>query len=249
MKTPAPEGTAALDVRGACARYQNADVLHGIDLTVEPGRVTALLGANGAGKTTFLRCVLGLMPVHRGEMTSGSVTVLGREVTRASAQRRIKAGLAIVPEGRRLFADLSIEQNLRIGASTRRDKEIGQDIEQLLERFPALQRPKIQAGYLSGGEQQMLAIGRALMARPKVLLLDEPSLGLAPLVVDSVFETIASLAQDGIGVLLVEQNAERALQASSHAVVLQAGKVVRSGASAELADDPVIQESYLGVAS
>lgn len=249
MNAPAHDSTAALDVRGACARYQNADVLHGVDLQVETGRVTALLGANGAGKTTFLRCVLGLLPVHRGELTSGSVTVLGKDVTRASAHRRIKSGLAIVPEGRRLFTDLSIEQNLRIGASTRRDKDIGRDIEEMLERFPALQRPKIQAGYLSGGEQQMLAIGRALMARPKVLLLDEPSLGLAPLVVDSVFEIIASLASDGIGVLLVEQNAERALQASSTAVVLQAGRVVRSGPSAELANDPVIQESYLGVAS
>jgi len=241
--------TSALDVRGAYANYQNADVLHGIDLQVEQGMVTALLGANGAGKTTFLRCVLGLMAVHRGEMSAGSVRVLGQDVSRASAQKRIRAGLAVVPEGRRLFADLTIEQNLRIGASTRRDKETSEDVEKMLERFPALRRPKLQAGYLSGGEQQMLAIGRALMARPKILLLDEPSLGLAPLVVDGVFETIASLAADGIGILLVEQNAERALDASSQAVVLQVGKVVRSGASADLADDPVIQESYLGVAS
>jgi ABC-type branched-subunit amino acid transport system ATPase component len=238
-----------LDVDKVSARYQTADVLQDVSLHVRQGEVTALLGANGAGKTTFLRCVLGLMDFHRGEMTAGRVTLLDKDVSRQSTQRRISRGLAIVPEGRRLFADLSIEQNLRIGASTRKDKEVAQDVEAILERFPALRRPKIQAGYLSGGEQQMLAIGRALMAKPKVLLLDEPSLGLAPLVVDEVFGNVAALAADGLGVLLVEQNAERALEASSQAVVLASGKVMRAGASSVLANDPVIQESYLGVAS
>lgn len=236
----------ALSVRGLVASYGAAPVLHSVDLTVADGGLTCLLGANGAGKTTILRAIMGLLPFHRGQMDSGTVLLGARDITWASTRSRVEAGLALVPEGRRLFADLTIEQNLRLGASARRDRNVGSDIEAVLERFPALRRPRLQAGYLSGGEQQMLAIGRALMARPKVLLLDEPTLGLAPRLVDEVLDVVARLCADGLSVLLADQNAERALKIATDAYVLRTGAVVASGPAAVIAGDPVIRDSYLG---
>jgi branched-chain amino acid transport system ATP-binding protein len=222
-------------------------VLRGVSLKVPKGRIVALLGANGAGKTTLLRAVTGLLGVHRGRITKGRVSLDGRDVTGDDPARRVKAGLAQVMEGRRIFAELTVEENLRTGAYTNRSG-LAASRDRVMGLFPVLQeRRKQVAGYLSGGEQQMLAMGRALMSEPRVLLLDEPSLGLAPLLVEQIRDLIVDINAQGTSVLLVEQNATMALAISHHGYVLEQGRVVRSGPGDELLADRNIREFYLGM--
>jgi branched-chain amino acid transport system ATP-binding protein len=222
-------------------------VLRGVSVTVRPGQVVALLGANGAGKTTLLRAITGLLPVHRGKVTKGVVTLNGRNIVHDDPARRVKTGLAQVMEGRRIFAELTVEENLRAGAYTNR-AALATNFERVMDLFPVLgERRRQVAGYLSGGEQQMLAIGRALMSSPSLLLLDEPSLGLAPMVVDQIRRIIVDINGQGTSVLLVEQNATMALSIAHHGYVLEHGRVVRDGPGAELLDDEDIREFYLGM--
>jgi branched-chain amino acid transport system ATP-binding protein len=222
-------------------------VLRGISLDVPHGAVVALLGANGAGKTTLLRAVTGLLVAHRGKITKGTVRLDGADVTRADPAEVVRRGVGQVMEGRRVFAEMTVEENLRTGAHTRRRAEYHESVGRVFDLFPVLaQRRRATAGYLSGGEQQMLAIGRALMARPRVLLLDEPSLGLAPRLVEQVAEIIAQINAQGTSVLLVEQNAVMALSIAKVGYVLEVGKVVRDGPAEELLADEDIREFYLG---
>ena len=222
-------------------------VLRGVSVSVRPGQVVALLGANGAGKTTLLRAITGLLPVHRGKVTKGTVTIGGRDITHDDPARRVKAGLAQVMEGRRIFAELTVDENLRAGAYTNR-AALATNHERVMDLFPVLRERRRQvAGYLSGGEQQMLAIGRALMSSPSLLLLDEPSLGLAPMIVDQIRRIIVDINAQGTSVLLVEQNATMALSIADHGYVLEHGRVVRDGPGAELLDDEDIREFYLGM--
>ena len=222
-------------------------VVRGVSVTVRPGAVVALLGANGAGKTTLLRAITGLLPVHRGKITKGRVTLDGRDITTDDPASRVKAGLAQVMEGRRIFGELTVDENLRTGAYTSR-ATMAQHYERVMDQFPLLERRRRQtAGYLSGGEQQMLAIGRALMSSPSVLVLDEPSLGLAPKVVEQIRDIIVDINSQGTSVLLVEQNATMALSIADHGYVLEHGRVVRDGPGAELVADKDIREFYLGI--
>ncbi len=224
-------------------------VLRGVSLSVPTGKIVALLGANGAGKTTLLRAITGLLPVHRGKVTKGAVTLGRREITHDDPARRVKAGLAQVMEGRRIFAELTVDENLRAGAYTKGNgPETKENFERVMELFPVLaKRRRSVAGYLSGGEQQMLAIGRALMADPTLLLLDEPSLGLAPMVVDQIRRIIVDINAQGTSVLLVEQNATMALSIADHGYGLEPGRVVRDGPGSELLADADIREFYLGM--
>jgi branched-chain amino acid transport system ATP-binding protein len=224
-------------------------VLRGVSLTVPEGKIVALLGANGAGKTTLLRAITGLLDIHRGKITKGSVHLDGRDITRDDASAIVRAGLGQVMEGRRIFAELSVDENLRTGAFTRRDKAgIQASYERAMDLFPVLQgRRKDTAGYLSGGEQQMVAIARALMAEPKILLLDEPSLGLAPLIVEQIRDIIVQVNQQGTSVLLVEQNATMALSIADTGYVLEHGRVVKDGPGKVLLEDKDIREFYLGM--
>ena len=223
-------------------------VLRGVSLDVPEGAVVALLGANGAGKTTLLRALSGLLHVHRGEVKKGHVFFGGQEITHADPATIVRRGIAQVMEGRRIFPELTVDENLRCGGFTRSRKEQKRSYERAMELFPKLaERRKGQAGYLSGGEQQMLAIGRALMASPKLLLLDEPSLGLAPLIVEQIRQIIADINEQGTSVLLVEQNATMALSIANTGYVMESGRVVKSGAAADLLADKDIQEFYLGV--
>jgi branched-chain amino acid transport system ATP-binding protein len=222
-------------------------VLRGVSLDVPPGKIVAVLGANGAGKTTLLRAITGLLPVHRGKVTKGGIHFAGRDVTNDDAARRVRAGLAQVMEGRRVFAELTVEENLRTGAYTNR-AGLAESRDRVMDLFPVLaERRRSVAGYLSGGEQQMLAMGRALMSSPRLLLLDEPSLGLAPLVVERIRELIVDINAQGTSVLLVEQNAMMALEIASEGLVLEQGRVVRSGPGDELLADRNIREFYLGM--
>jgi branched-chain amino acid transport system ATP-binding protein len=222
-------------------------VVRGVSVTVRPGAVVALLGANGAGKTTLLRAITGLLPVHRGKITKGRVTLDGRDITTDDPASRVRAGLAQVMEGRRIFGELTVDENLRTGAYTSR-ATMAQHYERVMDQFPLLQRRRrLTAGYLSGGEQQMLAIGRALMSSPSVLVLDEPSLGLAPKVVEQIRDIIVDINSQGTSVLLVEQNATMALAIADHGYVLEHGRVVRDGPGAELVADKDIREFYLGI--
>ncbi|HET8930260.1 MAG TPA: ABC transporter ATP-binding protein [Acidimicrobiales bacterium] len=248
---PATVG-ASLVVSGLDAGYGDAiSVLDGVDLEVPAGKVVALLGANGAGKTTLLRAVTGLLRIHRGRITAGSVHLDGKDITDGPPAAIVRAGLAQVMEGRRIFAELTVEENLRTGAITRRDtKGITTTFDEILELFPPLaDRRSDTAGYLSGGEQQMVAIGRALMAKPRLLVLDEPSLGLAPLIVEQIGRIVADINAGGTSVLLVEQNAMMALGIADFAYVVETGHIVRSGPAQELREDTEIQEFYLGVSS
>lgn len=241
--------TPVLEVRGLSVRYGPAlTVLHGVDIEVPAGAVVALLGPNGAGKTTLLRALTGLLPFHHGRVTGGEVLLEGEPVGRANATARVRRGMAQVMEGRRIFAELTVEENLRAGAVTVRDRrQVATVAGEIFEAFPQLARRRgYQAGYLSGGEQQMLAIGRALMSSPKLLLLDEPSLGLAPRITEQIAERIGAVGAAGTTVLLVEQNAAMALSISEFAYVLQAGRVAMGGPSAVLRDDPDVQKLYLG---
>jgi branched-chain amino acid transport system ATP-binding protein len=222
-------------------------VLRGLSLEVADGAIVAVLGANGAGKTTLLRAVTGLLITHRGKITKGTVTVAGADLTGADPADVVRSGVAQVMEGRRIFAEMTVEENLRAGAHTRRRAEYRESVGRVFDLFPILaQRRRSTAGYLSGGEQQMLAIGRALMASPRLLLLDEPSLGLAPKLVEQVREIVVQINEQGTSVLLVEQNAVMALSIASFGYVMEVGKVVRDGPAAELLADEDIREFYLG---
>jgi branched-chain amino acid transport system ATP-binding protein len=225
-------------------------VLRGLSLEVPDGSIVALLGANGAGKTTLLRAVTGLLFTHRGKITKGTVTVAGADLTGADPAAVVHHGVAQVMEGRRIFAEMTVEENLRAGAHTRRRADYRESAGRVFDLFPILaQRRRSTAGYLSGGEQQMLAIGRALMARPRLLLLDEPSLGLAPKLVEQVREIVVQINEQGTSVLLVEQNAVMALSIASFGYVMEVGKVVRDGPAEELLADEDIREFYLGSTS
>jgi branched-chain amino acid transport system ATP-binding protein len=224
-------------------------VLRGVSISVPPGRIIALLGANGAGKTTLLRALSGLLDVHDGVVTKGSVTLDGKPVHRLSPAAIVRRGVTQVMEGRRIFAELTVEENLRLGAHTR-PRGIAEALERVFTLFPALaERRRGTAGYLSGGEQQMLAMGRAMMSNPTYLLLDEPSLGLAPRLVEQIRELIVEINKTGTGVLLVEQNATMALSVAEHGYVLETGKVVLDKPAAELLADEDIREFYLGLHS
>ena len=223
--------------------YGNIRALRGISLNVERGEVVTLIGSNGAGKTTTLRTIMGLLVPRAGQ-----ITLEGQRIDGLATDRIVRLGLAQAPEGRRIFARMSVLENLEMGAFTRRDREhIAADLEHVLRLFPRLQeRLRQRAGTLSGGEQQMLAMGRALMARPKVLLLDEPSMGLAPLLVETIFGIIRTINAEGTTILLVEQNARMALQVADRGYVLQSGEIVLHDAASALLRSDVVRKSYLG---
>jgi branched-chain amino acid transport system ATP-binding protein len=242
-------GPTVLSVRDLEVSYSGmVPVLQGVSLEVPAGAIVALLGANGAGKTTLLRAISGLLGVHRARVTQGRVELDGEPVDGLPAAARVRRGLAQVMEGRRIFKELTVDENLTAGGFTRRDRAgIAASRTQVLSLFPVLaERRRSVAGYLSGGEQQMLAIGRALMAAPRVLLLDEPSLGLAPRITEQIRDILVEIRRTGTSVLLVEQNATMALSIASTAFVLEHGVVAVSGPAAELADDPLVQACYLG---
>lgn len=233
-----------LEVEGLHSAYGRIEVLKGVSLNVRAGEIVALVGSNGAGKTTLLRALSGVQPITRGRILFD-----GAAIERAAPHRRVQRGLAHSPEGRQVFGPLSIEDNLRLGAYLRRDRAVASDLERVYAMFPVLQeRRRSPAGGLSGGQQQMLAIGRALMARPKLLLLDEPSMGLAPLLVDQILAAVVSLKADGVTVLLVEQNASAALAIADRGYVIETGRITHTGTGAELLVDPRIREAYLGLA-
>jgi branched-chain amino acid transport system ATP-binding protein len=245
-----PEGpSTGLEVANLEVVYHSVLlVLKGVSLRVPAGAIVALLGPNGAGKTTTLRAVAGLLGVQEGRVTKGRVCWQGESLLDRSPDAVVKGGIAHVMEGRRILADLTVEDNLRAGGHTLPRGAVREGLERAWERFPALaDRRRIRAGYLSGGEQQMLAIARALMARPKLLLMDEPSLGLAPRIVAEVGQLIRSIHEEGVGVLLVEQNAALALALASYGYVLENGRIVLDGPSDALADNPDIREFYLGM--
>lgn len=232
-----------LEVKDLKSRYGRIEVLHGISMEVREGEIVSLIGSNGAGKTTFLRALSGVQPV-----SGGAIRWQGKDISRVAAHMRSRLGIAQVPEGRQVFSPLSVEDNLKLGAWARRDNEVAADMENIYRMFPVLaEKRNIPAGSLSGGQQQMLAVGRALMTKPKLLLLDEPSMGLAPLLVDQILNSVASLPKLGVTVLLVEQNATAALAISSRAYVLETGKIILSGEASSLANDARVTEAYLGL--
>ncbi|MDP7517535.1 MAG: ABC transporter ATP-binding protein [Arenicellales bacterium] len=222
--------------------YGKSQVLHGVSLSVNEGEIVALIGANGAGKSTLLKTISGLVQTR-----SGTIRFQNTEIQNLSAHRIVESGVSQVAEGRAMLKRMTVLENLRIGAHVRKDKEVGQDIDQIFSKFPVLgERHDQLAGLLSGGEQQMLAIGRALMARPRILLLDEPSLGLAPMVVTEIFRTLRALRDDETTIFLVEQNARRALQVADRGYVLERGQITLEGTGQHLLDDEKIQQTYLG---
>jgi branched-chain amino acid transport system ATP-binding protein len=231
-----------LEVKNLRAGYGPTQVLFGLDFAVAEGGVTALLGANGAGKTTTLRAVSGLI------RPEGEVLLAGQRISGLMTESIARLGVAHVPDGRGTFMELTVEENFRLGAYTRRDGDVAADFARMWEWFPRLkQRWRQQAGTLSGGEQQMLAIARALLLRPKLLLLDEPSFGLAPLIVQDIFAILRRIREEsGVGILLVEQNANLALDLADHAYLLETGRIVMSGPAAEIRQDEAIRRSYLG---
>jgi len=223
-------------------------VLRGVSLEVPTGAIVALLGANGAGKTTLLRAITGLLDVHRGRITKGEVLLDGDRIHGRDAPAIVRRGVAQVMEGRRVFAEMTVDENLRAGGFTRNRMQNREAYDRVMDLFPKLaERRDSTAGYLSGGEQQMVAMGRAMMASPKLLLLDEPSLGLAPRIVEQIRDIIVTLNEQGTTVLLVEQNANMALSIATHGTVLETGKVVKEGPAADLLGDEDIQEFYLGI--
>ena len=237
-----PAGAPLLEVSGLKVAYGGIQAVKGVSFEVREGELVSLIGANGAGKTTTLKAITGLQPMAAGEIRFG-----GRSIRGQGAWDLARQGLVMVPEGRGTFTRMSILENLQMGAFVRRDAEIEADIERVFERFPRLKERRHQlAGTMSGGEQQMLAMGRALMARPRLLLLDEPSMGLAPLMVDRIFEVVAEIHAQGTTVLLVEQNASRALALADRGHVMDSGELTMSGAGAELLADPRVRAAYLG---
>ena len=234
---------ALLEVSDIHTFYGNIHALKGVSFEVESGEIIALIGANGAGKTTTLRTISGLM-----EPRDGTVIYDGEEISSTRADLLVSKGISMVPEGRGVFAKLTVEENLDMGAYTRRDKGIKKDLDRVYELFPRLEERKKQfAGTMSGGEQQMLAIARALMSDPRLLLLDEPSMGLAPVLVDGVFDTVQRIKSEGVTILLVEQNAHMALQIADRGYVLQSGEVVLSDTAANLQQNETVQKTYLGI--
>ncbi len=232
-----------LSVEGLRSRYGRIEVLHGIDIEIASGEIVCLLGANGAGKTTLLRCLSGVQPV-----AAGKITFRGENIVPLPAHRRLSRGLAQSPEGRQIFANLTVEENLRLGAWLYADSRVHRDMDDAFALFPVLkQKRALAAGGLSGGQQQMLAIARALMGRPSCLLLDEPSMGLAPIIVDQIFDVVRQMKALGVTVLLVEQNAFGALRIADRGYVLETGNVVLSGPAHELIESPRIREAYLGL--
>ncbi|MHC1786796.1 MAG: ABC transporter ATP-binding protein [Christensenellales bacterium] len=232
-----------LEVKDLCVSYGGIKALKGISFAVEKGQIVTLIGANGAGKSTTLRAIVGLVPTK-----SGSVHFKGKLITGMETQKIVSLGIAMVPEGRRVFPDLTVLENLRIGAWLRKEEsEIKAGIDYVYSMFPRLKERSWQAaGTLSGGEQQMLAVGRALMARPTLMMMDEPSLGLAPLVVQDIFAIIRRISQEGITVLLIEQNANAALRAAGYAYVLATGLITTEGTGAALLNDQAVRDAYLG---
>ncbi|MBM7078131.1 MULTISPECIES: ABC transporter ATP-binding protein [Micromonospora] len=234
-----------LEIDDVSLLYGRIQALHGISLTVGEGEIVALIGANGAGKSTTMRAVSGIRPI-----ASGAIRFEGEDISKLRADLRVRRGLCQAPEGRGIFPGMTVLENLDMGAYTRRDRAgIAQDLNRVLELFPRLaERRKQAGGTLSGGEQQMLAVGRALMSRPKLLLLDEPSMGLAPMLIQQIFSIITEINEQGTTILLVEQNAQQALARAHRAYVLETGRIVKSGTGAELLHDPSVKEAYLGVA-
>lgn len=234
---------AMLEVRDLEVSYGLIRAIRGVSFEVNEGEIVALIGANGAGKTTIMHAVAGLIP-----KCGGKVSFLGNDITATAAHRLVPMGMAQVPEGRRIFQELTVEENLKLGAYTRRDKrENAETMERLYGRFPILRERAGQiAGTLSGGEQQMLAMSRALMSHPKLLLMDEPSMGLSPLYVSTIFEMIEQINREGTTVLLVEQNAKKALSIASRAYVLETGLITKTGTGAELLSDDAVRKAYLG---
>lgn len=234
---------AMLEIKDLQVYYGVIQAIKGISFTVNEGEIIALIGANGAGKTTILHTISGLISTK-----TGSVKFMDKELTKTAPHKIVQMGMAHVPEGRRIFQELSVYENLKLGAFTRKDKtEIEQSIQMVYERFPRLEERKKQiAGTLSGGEQQMLAMGRALMSKPKIILMDEPSMGLSPLLVSEIFDIIKSINESGTTVLLVEQNAKKALSIANRAYVLETGNIVLEGSAKDLMNDDSIKKAYLG---
>jgi branched-chain amino acid transport system ATP-binding protein len=231
-----------LSIQGLRAGYGKIEVLHDVGLTIDEGQIVTLIGANGAGKTTLLKTISGLI-----RPTAGTIDFEDDSIVRRPAHKIVARGLSHVPEGRAILKRMTVFDNLRMGAYVRSDKDIGSDIDAVLARFPVLaERRKQMAGTLSGGEQQMLVIGRALVARPRLLLLDEPSRGLAPKIVTRIFQTLRELKQEGKTILLVEQNARQALQVADHGYVMERGRIVLSGTGAALLAMPEVRQTYLG---
>ena len=223
--------------------YGGIEAIKGISLNVEKGEIVTLIGANGAGKSTTLRAISGLVPIREG-----TITYDGQVISGQSPQKIVSEGIGMVPEGRRIFPNLTVLENLKVGAYLRKD-DLTPDIEHVYQLFPRLKERSWQmAGTLSGGEQQMLAVGRAMMMRPKLMMMDEPSLGLAPLVIRDIFKIIQTLHEEGITILLVEQNANAALRIADSAYVLETGRITMQGTGRELLDDPQVKEAYLGKA-
>nr|WP_246015622.1 ABC transporter ATP-binding protein [Azospirillum griseum] len=232
-----------LAVDGLTSAYSRIQVLHGVSIQVAAGQLVALVGANGAGKTTLLRCISGVQPV-----TAGSVRMQGKPITDARPDARVRAGLCQVPEGRHVFAPMTIEDNLRMGAYTRPTDEIRERLEEVFTLFPILRERRDQpAGVLSGGQQQMVALGRALMGKPTLLLLDEPSMGLAPLIVADIFRIVRMLRDAGMTILLVEQNARAALSIADHAYVMESGRIALQGPGRDLLKNDEVRRAYLGM--
>ncbi|MHB8656416.1 MAG: ABC transporter ATP-binding protein [Solirubrobacteraceae bacterium] len=233
---------ALLEVSELHTHYGTIEALKGISLTVEDGEVVTLIGSNGAGKSTTLRSISGLTPA-----SSGKITFSGEDITRVPAHEIVERGVALSPEGRHCFSRMTVRENLDLGAYHRRGGGVAEDMDRVFELFPRLkERENQKAGTMSGGEQQMLAIGRALMARPRLLMLDEPSMGIAPILVQRIYETIDEINRGGVAILLVEQNANYALEVSRRGYVLETGRVALRGESAQLRDDPAVQKAYLG---
>lgn len=232
-----------LEVRGVTAGYGEVQILWGADLALEEGKLTALVGSNGAGKTTLLRAVMGLLKPRQGQVLYGD-----RDVTRLPAYRKAELGLALVPEGRQLFTDMTVLENLEMGATPQRARaQVQRNLDRVFGTFPRLkERQQQKAGTLSGGEQQMVAMARALMGRPKLICMDEPTMGLSPLFVDRVLELIATVNRTGVSVFMVEQNASMALRIADYGYVLQTGRIVLEGPAKELLADPRIRSAYLG---
>jgi branched-chain amino acid transport system ATP-binding protein len=237
---------ATVDVQKLSVSYDKVEALHGVTLRVDEGKIITVIGPNGAGKTTLLAAMMGLLTAR------GGISYGGRDISRLSVEARVDEGLCLVPERRELFSDMSVQDNLLLGAFARirrGEKKFDADMEQIFQKFPRLKERRHQlAGTLSGGERQMLALGRALMAKPRVLMLDEPSLGLAPLIVRDIFQVIASLKNSGVSILLVEQNARAALQVADYGYVLELGEVVLEGPAKSLSTNPQVIETYLGLA-
>lgn len=233
---------ALLSIENVCVSYDKVEAVHNVSLSIEPGQIVTVIGPNGAGKTTLMMAIIGLLK------SSGRMEYQGQDLSRLDVESRVGAGLCLVPEKRELFHDMSVYDNLILGSYSRQDRSgVPQDLEGVFERFPRLRERRSQlAGTLSGGERQMLALGRALMSRPKLLMLDEPSLGLAPLIVREIFRTIASLRETGVSILLVEQNARAALEIADRAYVMELGEFIMSGSAREISGDQRVVASYLG---